>query len=183
MEAIQNGDAGALKIFVQRHRKLLKHAILRTVHDDAAAEDVLQDCLLDLWRNSRHYCAGKGTPLAWMCTLCRRRAIDHLRRSMSYHRAVDRMGESLKDAVAISYHGNDTEDTDMSRVLTQHLTLLPAPQAEALRLAFLQGMSQREVAAATQTPLGTVKTRIELGLRKLRQALRTHSDIHTLQAA
>lgn len=184
MAAIQQRDADALKILVQRYRKLLKCAILRTVHDDAAAEDVLQECLLDLWRHADHYSAAKGKPLAWMMTLCRRRAIDYLRRSMAYCRAKDRMEESMKETAALTQDSAlDCEQADMGRVLNQHLALLPPAQQEVIRLAFLKGMSQREVAHATHTPLGTVKTRLELGLKKLRQVFRTRSAIHTLQAA
>ncbi|HEY1053114.1 MAG TPA: sigma-70 family RNA polymerase sigma factor [Prosthecobacter sp.] len=184
MISIQQRDGEALKILVQRYRKLLKCAILRTVHDDAAAEDVLQECLLDLWRHSDHYSAAKGKPLAWMMTLCRRRAIDYLRRSMAYCRAKDRMEESMKETVSYTQDCSlDCEQADMGRVLGQHLALLPPAQQEVIRLAFLKGMSQREVAHATHTPLGTVKTRLELGLKKLRQVFRTRSAIHTLQAA
>lgn len=184
MTAIQQRDACALKTLVQRYRKLLKSAIMRTVNDDAAAEDVLQECLLDLWRHTDHYSATKGKPLAWLMTLCRRRAIDHLRRSMAYSRACDRMEIEIKQtSVCVQDVSTDFEQADISRVLGQHLSLLPGPQQEVIRLAFLKGMTQREVAHITHTPLGTVKTRMELGLKKLRQVFRTRNAIHTLQAA
>ncbi len=184
MAAIQQRDAGALKVLVQRYRKLLKSAIMRTVNDDAGAEDVLQECLLDLWRHTDHYSPTKGKPLAWLMTLCRRRAIDHLRRSMAYSRARDRMEDEIKQTSFSSQDvGADCEQADIGRVLGQHLSLLPEAQQEVIKLAFLKGMTQREVAHATSTPLGTVKTRMELGLKKLRQVFRTRSAIHTLQAA
>lgn len=184
MSAIQDRDADALQVLVQRYRKLLKSAIMRTVNDDAAAEDVLQECLLDLWRHTDHYSATKGKPLAWLMTLCRRRAIDHLRRSMAYSRARDRMEDEMKQTSGFSQNtASDCEQADIGRVLGQHLSLLPPAQQEVIRLAFLSGMTQREVASATHTPLGTVKTRMELGLKKLRQVFRTRSAIHTLQAA
>lgn len=184
MSAIQDRDADALQVLVQRYRKLLKSAIMRTVNDDAAAEDVLQECLLDLWRHTDHYSPTKGKPLAWLMTLCRRRAIDHLRRSMAYSRARDRMEDEIKQTSGFSHHtSSDCEQADIGRVLGQHLSLLPPAQQEVIRLAFLNGMTQREVASATHTPLGTVKTRMELGLKKLRQVFRTRSAIHTLQAA
>lgn len=184
MAGIQQHDAGALKILVQRYRKLLKCAILRTVNDDAAAEDVLQECLLDVWRHADHYSPAKGKPLAWLMTLCRRRAIDYLRRTMAYCRAKERMEDAMKQTETYMHDSsNDCEQADIGRVLGQHLALLPPAQQEVIRLAFLKGMSQREVAHATHTPLGTVKTRLELGLKKLRQVFRTRSAIHTLQAA
>lgn len=184
MAAIQERDGEALKVLVMRYRKLLKCAILRTVHDDAAAEDVLQECLVDLWRHADHYSPAKGKPMAWMMTLCRRRAIDYLRRCMAYSRAKERMEDALKETIPLVQDSTaDFEQADMGRVLGQHLALLPPAQQEVIRLAFLKGMSQREVANATHTPLGTVKTRLELGLKKLRQVLRTRSAMHSLQAA
>lgn len=184
MAAIQQRDAKALEILMQRYRRLLKSAIMRTVNDDASAEDVVQECFLELWRQADHYSPTKGRPLAWLMTLGKRRAIDHLRRSMAYSRAKDRMESSIQQTETFTQDSSaDCEQADMGRVLNEHLTLLPDAQKEVIVLAFLQGMSQREVAQATHTPLGTVKTRMELGLKKLRQVFRTRSSIHTLQAA
>jgi RNA polymerase sigma-70 factor (ECF subfamily) len=184
MAAIQQRDAVALETMMQRYRRLLKSAILRTVNDDAAAEDVLQECFLELWRQADHYSPAKGRPLAWLMTLGKRRAIDYLRRTMAYSRAKDRMETSIQHTTSFTQDSAaEFEQADMGRVIGEHLTLLPAAQQQVIVLAFLQGMSQREVAEATQTPLGTVKTRMELGLKKLRQTFRTRSAIHSLQAA
>ncbi|MDI1312277.1 sigma-70 family RNA polymerase sigma factor [Prosthecobacter sp.] len=184
MASIQQRDATALETLMQRYRRLLKSAIMRTVNDDAAAEDVLQECFYELWRQADHYSPAKGRPLAWLMTLGKRRAIDHLRRSMAYGRAKDRMEESIQQADTFTQDSAaECEQADMGRVLGEHLSLLPDAQKEVIELAFLKGMSQREVAQATHSPLGTVKTRMELGLKKLRQTFRTRSSIHTLQAA
>jgi RNA polymerase sigma-70 factor, ECF subfamily len=184
MAGIQQRDAMALETLMQRYRRLLKSAIMRTVNDDAGAEDVLQECFLELWKQADHYSPTKGRPLAWLMTLGKRRAIDHLRRSMAYCRAKDRMEDSLQQTVSFTQDSAaECEQADIGRVLGEHLTLLPEAQKEVIVLAFLQGMSQREVAEATHTPLGTVKTRMELGLKKLRQVFRTRNAIHTLEAA
>jgi RNA polymerase sigma-70 factor (ECF subfamily) len=184
MAGIQRRDVASLEALIQRHRRLLKSAILRTITDDAGAEDVLQECFLGLWRQAQHYTPAKGRPLAWLMTMCKRRAIDHLRRSMAYCRAMDRMESSIQQTETFT-HGctDECAQSDMGRVLGEHLTLLPVAQKQVIELAFLQGMSQREVAHAMQTPLGTVKTRMELGLKRLRQVFRTRNAIHTLQAA
>lgn len=184
MAGIQRRDVAALEALIQRHRRLLKNSIMRTITDDAGAEDVLQECFLGLWRQAQHYTPAKGRPLSWLMTMCKRRAIDHLRRSMAYGRAMDRMELSIQQTETFTYGTtDDCEQADMGRVLGEHLTLLPVAQKEVIELAFLKGMSQREVAQATQTPLGTVKTRMELGLKKLRQVFRTRNAVHTLQAA
>ncbi len=184
MASIQQRDARALETLMQRYRRLLKSAIMRTVNDDASAEDVVQECFLELWKQADHYSPTKGRPLAWIMTLGKRRAIDYMRRTMAYCRAKDRMEVSLHQTETFTQNSAaDCEQADMGRVISEHLTLLPEAQKEVIELAFLKGMSQREVAQATHTPLGTVKTRMELGLKKLRQTFRTRSAIHTLQAA
>jgi RNA polymerase sigma-70 factor (ECF subfamily) len=184
MAAIQQRDAAALETLMQRYRRLLKSAIMRTVNDDASAEDVLQECFLELWKQADHYSPAKGRPLAWLMTLGKRRAIDHLRRSMAYCRAKDRMEDAIQQTETFTQDSAaECEQADLGRVLGQHLSLLPQAQKQVIELAFLQGMSQREVAQATHSPLGTVKTRMELGLKKLRQTFRTRSSIHSLQAA
>jgi RNA polymerase sigma-70 factor, ECF subfamily len=181
MCAIELGDARALETLMGRYRGLLKSVILRIVHDHVTADDVLQECLIEIWKRAGHYCAAKGKPLGWMVTLAKRRAIDCLRRQISYSGAMDRLETASQHYIFIE--DSDSEAADMASVLQQHIHRLPEPQQEVIRLAFLSGMSQREVAKATHTPLGTVKTRLELALKKLRVALRTQHRMHSLQAA
>ena len=180
MAAIQQRDPRALETLLERYRGLLKSVILRVVHDHATADDVLQDCLVEIWNHADHYCAKKGQPLGWIVTLGKRRAIDCLRRQVAYCGAKDRLEEATRHRSFTQ--DSDCEEADLGRILQQHLATLPDSQREVIRLAFLDGMSQREVARHTHTPLGTVKTRIELGLRKLRTAFRTQNAMHTLQS-
>jgi len=184
MAAIQQRDVLALEVLMRRHGRMMKHAIQRTVTDDAGAEDVLQECYLALWRHAGSYQPAKGRPLAWLLTLSKRRAIDHVRSTLAYGRAMGRMECAMEPTSSFAQMGTDEcEKADMGRVLNEHLTLLPVAQKQAIELAFLQGMSQREVARATQTPLGTVKTRIQLGLKRLRQVFQTRHATYSLQAA
>jgi RNA polymerase sigma-70 factor, ECF subfamily len=184
MAAIQQRDAAALDTLMQRYRRLLKSAILRTVGDDAAAEDVVQESFVELWRRADHYAPAKGRLLAWLMTLGKRRAIDYMRRSSAYNRAKDRLEESIQQTYTLTLNSAaECEQADIRNVLCEHLTLLPLAQKQVIELAFLQGMTQREVAEATHTPLGTVKTRMELGIKKLRQTFRTRNGIETLAAA
>ncbi len=169
MSAIQERDERALETLLNRYRGLLKSVILRIVHSHASADDVFQDCLVELWNQAGHYSAAKGKPLGWMVTLAKRRAIDCVRRQISYCGAKDRLEVETRNYTFT--RDSDCEDADMASVIQQHIERLPESQQEVIRLAFLDGMSQREVARATNTPLGTVKTRIELGLSKLRSAL------------
>jgi len=183
MCAIQDRDDAALEILFQRYRELLKSVILRIVHDHAAADDVLQDCMLEIWNHADHFSPLKGEPLGWIVTLSKRRAIDSLRRTVAYSNACDRLETETRLKPLLTDAGEDCEQADIGRVLREHLSLLPELQQEVISLAFLEGMSQREVAKATDTPLGTVKTRLELGLRKLRAAFRTRNAIYSMQHA
>lgn len=173
MLAIQQGDSSALNILINRYRKLLKCAIIRTVHDDADAEDVLAIVMHDLWRKACNYSPAKGKPLAWLMTLCRRQAIDQLRRKVAYTRAQQRMEEELKQTSPTTEKEEFTSSNEFSHILTL-VALIPESQAEVITLCYIKGYTQREAAKATNASLGTVKTRLELGLKKLRKKVKLH---------
>ena len=175
MQLIQHKDSQALDLLFQRYRILLKSVVLRVVHDHASADDVVQECMMEIWQHADHYSPDKGKALGWIVTLSKRRAIDHLRRRQAYSHARERM----QDETLTQHYGSqedaaaECERSDLGHVLVQHLSRLPVHQQQVIRLGFLKGMSQREIALSTQTPLGTVKTRMELGLKKLRTAFRS----------
>jgi RNA polymerase sigma-70 factor (ECF subfamily) len=175
MARIQERDPAAVEALYRRYRLLLKSVILRVVRSHASADDVLQECMLEIWHHASNYSAQKGSPIGWMVTLAKHRAIDHLRRQQTYASARDRLQEDVWATAPRHAHdaSTDCEQAELGMILHQQLTRLPTPQQQVIRLAFLNGMSQREVAQATHTPLGTVKTRMELGLKKLRSAFRT----------
>jgi RNA polymerase sigma-70 factor (ECF subfamily) len=114
-----------------------------------------------------------------MVTLARRRAIDGLRKKQAYARAEERL-QAETEQQPDAWVQNTTEDAinlgDTREHLRRVLEALPAPQQQAVELAFFQGMSQREIAANTNTPLGTVKTRLELGLKKIYDGLKELKD-------
>jgi len=181
MCAIQMHDPMAMDILFQRYRTLLKSLIVRIVPDSAAVDDVLQECILEIWNHADHFSVDKGRPLGWIVTLTKRRSIDYLRRSMAYNNAKDRLENETRLNTCTQDAADECEQADISRLLRQHLSRLPAQQQQVIQLAFLKGMSQREVAQVTHTPLGTVKTRMELGLKKLRSSFRCGSETHCLQ--
>jgi RNA polymerase sigma-70 factor (ECF subfamily) len=176
VEAITNRQPEALNEFYSRHGGWLKSVVANVVHQKADADDVLQDILLQIWRQMGRYSPKHGTLVGWMVTLARRRAIDWLRRKRSYSRATDRYQQYLYDrpkgGVARDAVDDDVSRSDLRQFLNRRLELLPHCQREAVELAFLAGMSHREIATVTCAPLGTVKTRLELGLQKLYQSLR-----------
>lgn len=175
MVRIQERDPAAVDALYRRYRLLLKSVILRVVRSHASADDVLQECMLEVWHHAGNYSPQKGSPIGWLVTLAKRRAIDHLRRQQTYTSARERLQEDVWASAPRQVHdaSTDCEQAELGMLLHQQLIRLPIPQQQVIRLAFLNGMSQREVAQATRTPLGTVKTRMELGLKKLRSAFRT----------
>jgi RNA polymerase sigma-70 factor (ECF subfamily) len=164
----------ALERLYKRYRVVLKSIIMQVLHDETEADDVLQEVFLQVWDRAPSYSSGKGKLMSWLCTLARRRAIDRLRQHSAYRRATDRYEVSCNH----SDKGIDESHTvereafrdDLRSLLDQQLNTLPLNQQEVIRLAFLEEKSQREISALTQTPLGTVKTRIELGIKKLSHA-------------
>jgi RNA polymerase sigma-70 factor (ECF subfamily) len=174
MEAITAHRPEALTEFYSRHGGRLKSVIGNVVHEEGDADDVLQDILLQIWNEANHYSPKAGKLLGWVVTLARRRAIDRLRRKQAYCRAKDRYQEQVTEHPgAAEYHSsNDVARADLRHFLHRRLNVLPEQQREALELAFFAGMSHREIAAVTRAPLGTVKTRLELGLQKLTQSLK-----------
>ena len=174
MARIKERDEEALTMLYYRHGKLLKSVMSRCVYDDQHCEDLLQEVFVEIWNRAEHYSEDKGRALGWLITLARRRALDRVRRFQAYFRAEQRLrdrqevesGEQMLDGDA------EIEQRDLGSRLEDALSQLPPAQAEAVRLAYLEGLSQRDIVARTGIPLGTIKTRIELGLRKLRGAMR-----------
>lgn len=175
MEAIAQGNSGALSTLYDRYASILKALTIRVVHDEAEADDLLQEVFMQVWQQARNYSSDKGKPLGWIVTLTRRRAIDRLRKRQAYCRAKDRF-EVTTDRQPESWVHNRIEDDihleDIRTFLKAKIESLPPFQRQAIEMAFFKGMSQREIAVATETPLGTIKTRLELGLRKLSESIR-----------
>ncbi len=175
MQAITERQQSALEELLVRYGKTLKSVVLHVVHEETEADDVLQEILLQIWKEAANYSPQFGKPLGWVVTLARRRAIDRLRRRQAYGRAKDRFEEQL-GTQRIATRGiridQELSRADIRRFLERQMRALPEYQQEALKLSFFQGLSHREIATRTGTPLGTVKTRLELGLRKLTNCVR-----------
>jgi RNA polymerase sigma-70 factor, ECF subfamily len=179
MGGIQRGDADALSALYDRYNGIIKALILRVIHNEAEADDLLQEIFMEIWNQAKNFSAHKGKPLGWMVTLARRRAIDGLRKKQAYSRAEERLQtetEQQPEAWIQNATENDISRGDTRELINKVIQSLPVPQQQAIELAFFQGMSQREIAAKTNTPLGTVKTRLELGLKKIYDGLKELRD-------
>ena len=157
-------------------RQVVDIFVEQRVLQPSQAEDVLQETLLQVWKQARNYAPRVGKPLGWLTTITRRRAIDRLRRRQAYIRVKDRYQGEITDSPSGASNTVDgdaeMERADLRRYLREQMAALPPFQREAVELSFFAGMSHREIAATTNHPLGTVKTRLELGLQKLQAWLK-----------
>jgi len=174
MKAVSRRHYDALAELYDRHGKRLRATIDGVVHEEAEADDVLQEIFIQIWEEAGRYSPKAGKPLGWMVTIARRRAIDKLRRRQAYSRVRERYQKRITHEASNSPRQADEVFilNDLRHFLRESMRMLPQLQREALELAFLKGLSHREIAVATHAPLGTVKTRLELGLQKLTHALR-----------
>lgn len=148
-----------------RYSPLVYAVALRVLIDTGAAEDVLQEVFMQLWRHPASFDARRGSLGPWLAVIARHRAIDILRKR--------RPQTDLEDVV-IAIEANLEDTTERARVLEKvrtSLRAMPDPQRKALEMAFFEGMTHSEIAAQTGEPLGTVKTRIRAALMVLRRAL------------
>jgi RNA polymerase sigma-70 factor (ECF subfamily) len=174
MKAVSRRRQEALEELFDRHGKRLRATIDCVVHEEAEADDVLQEIFIQIWEEADRYSPKAGKPLGWMVTIARRRAIDRLRRRQAYSRVRDRYQERVVEQTPNSPRvANDVfVRNDLRHFLNRCMRVLPRLQREALEMAFFKGLSHREIAEETNAPLGTVKTRLELGLQKLTHTLR-----------
>lgn len=172
IKCISAGDEQALAAFYDATSRVVFGLLLRVLAAREEAEEVLLDVYTQVWRQAGAYNEGRGTPLAWLTTIARSRAIDRLR-SGSFER---RHTDSLDAATERASGARDVEETAAAGETGRHvraaLDALPPEQREVIELAYYGGMSHGEIAAHTGHPLGTVKTRTRLGMMRLREMLK-----------
>jgi RNA polymerase sigma-70 factor, ECF subfamily len=174
MARLQDRDEAALTFLYRRHVALFRTVVGRVVNNTHDVDDVVEDVFLEVWNRATSYDPSKGKPLGWMITLARRRAIDRVRRHQAYGRAEERMRLAAEQEPEAGWHegGRDQANAnERAEIFERLLKTLPEAQRHAVLLAFYSGLSQREIAAHLKVPLGTIKTRLQLGVRKLRTAL------------
>jgi RNA polymerase sigma-70 factor (ECF subfamily) len=155
------GDPAALAEFYDRFAALVNALALRILRDTADAEDVVQEVFLQAWRQADRFDPARGTPEAWLCTIARTRALDRLRRRVS------RREDPAEAAPAPACLPRNVE----ALAVREALQGLSQDQRRALELAYFEGLTQTEIAARLDEPLGTIKTRIRTAMIRLREAL------------
>ena len=164
-------DAGAMEALYDRYGKPAYSLARRILADEALAQDVVQEVFLSLWRDAERFDARRGTVATYLLSMTHHRAVDVVRREENQRRwrASDEMLELTPDPGA-GVEG-EVEASERRAEVRAALQELPPAQREALALAYFGGYTQREVASLVGVPLGTVKTRMAAGMRRLKDAL------------
>jgi RNA polymerase sigma-70 factor (ECF subfamily) len=173
---VAKGDQKAFEQLYEQSSALLYALVMRIVGNQDEAAELLQEVYLEAWRKASNYDVARGTPMAWLVTLARSRALDRIRALGSRGKGVT---ASLDDTPAAGLVATNSDAVEM-RAATERQALvgmalkrLPPVQRQAIELAFYGGLTHMEIAERLQTPLGTIKTRIRLGMEKLRDSLRS----------
>lgn len=173
------GDKSACAALYDRFSRPLYSVALRVLGDQAEAQDIVQDVFLALWEKAATFEASRGSAFAWAITLTRNRSIDRLR---TRRRRAALLDESFPADVASGAGSTQSDSVDglilkeKAGAVRAALATLPPDQLRALELAYFGNLTQQEIAARLNEPLGTVKARIRRGLLKLRDALALGRD-------
>lgn len=176
MDRLPGRDLGAFQALYERYSDLVYSVSLRVVADPYVAEDVTQDVFLRVWRRPEQFDVTRGKFVTWLLSVTRNRSID-VRRSQGRRLRHEALPTSSEEEDVLPSN-DDRDDPALATVLSDErlavrkaLEVLPAEQKLAIQLAYFGGLTQQEIANKLGQPLGTVKTRIRLGMQKMRGAL------------
>jgi RNA polymerase sigma-70 factor (ECF subfamily) len=178
LRAVAARDEAALGVLYDRQAPLLLAIARRILGSSGDAEDALQDAFLQVWNQAGNYDPRRSSVPTWLVLITRSRCLDRLRSRHSAGAALDRFGAEPRPHHESPRAVESVISSQRRQRVARELEVLPAEQREVLDLAFYGGLTQSEIAARTGIPLGTVKTRTLLAMRKLRAALR--DDIREL---
>lgn len=171
---IAHGEKDALEAFYTRYASRVFSLARYMLRDPVLAEEVTQDIFLNLWLKAGTYNPQRGTPRAWFMTVAHHRVIDVIKSRERSSQSTDQVAHELLDLHPSPQPG--TEEEAFRNLARDHiftaLDTLPAEQREVIVLAYFEGYSQSEIADILGQPLGTVKTRMRLGMQKLRVAIK-----------
>lgn len=167
MQRIAQREQLALTDLYQRYGSVIYSLALRVLQNTDLAEEITQDTILEVWHHPQKWDSTKGRLLSWLLTVTRYKSIDRLRKEK---RQIDANSVDLDEAHQVADGAWQADDPlwQDGQLLRSLMKQLPTDQAQAIELAFFQGLTHAQVAEKLKLPLGTVKTRVRLGLQKLR---------------
>ena len=167
-------DGRAFEALFDRYGDLVYSTALRVLHDRQLAEDVTQEVFARVWRSPEAYVAERGRLLTWLVSVTRNRAVDELRSRGRRQRHETASPEEQQRELPAGQENDPlltAELSEQAQAVRSALAEIPPEQREVIELAYFGGLTQQEIAVTLAQPLGTVKTRIRLGMQKLRAAL------------
>jgi RNA polymerase sigma-70 factor, ECF subfamily len=168
MSLAGNSDAGAFAGLYDRHSRASYSLAYRMMGDRQAAEDLVQEAFLSVWRSARSYRAERGSVRTWILSIVHNRGIDQLRTMASRRRVHDKV-EATTSVAQPSEAFAETWRNSQREQVREALRILPSEQLKVLELAYYSGYTHVEIANLLDLPLGTVKGRMRLGLQKVRE--------------
>jgi RNA polymerase sigma-70 factor, ECF subfamily len=171
MQLVRRGDARAFEVIYERHSSAAFSLAYRMMGTRSGAEDVTQDAFLSLWRSGARYDRARGSVRTWVLGIVHHRAIDALRRATVHDKR--RAGD---EGIEERFEARERTDVEAARreeagTVRGALSELPADQSQVIELAYFGGFTHTEIADMLDAPVGTVKGRMRLGLKKMRGAL------------
>ena len=168
---VERGDAQAFEVIYDRHSRVAFSLAFRLLGDRGSAEDLVQDAFLAVWRGAGSYAASRGSVRNWMLSILHNRGVDRLRTLG----AMSRRQDALEQVELRRPDEPDAADLGIERAIAgtvrEELDTLPDEQHQVLKLAYYGGFTHHEIAEMLKLPLGTVKSRMRLGLERLRRGL------------
>jgi RNA polymerase sigma-70 factor, ECF subfamily len=171
MQLVRRGDARAFEVIYERHSSAAFSLAYRMMGTRSGAEDVTQDAFLSMWRSGAHYDRARGSVRTWVLGIVHHRAIDALRRATVHDRR--RAGD---EGIEERFEARERTDVEAARreeagTVRAALSSLPADQCQVIELAYFGGFTHTEIADMLDAPVGTIKGRMRLGLKKMRAQL------------
>jgi len=177
LPAVARGDVAAFEELYDRYSSTLYALLIRVLANAEDAQEVLQETFVKAWTSAKMFDALRGSEVAWLISIARSRGIDRLR---ARRIRLDREDEAGREISTVSGFVDRTNGADKAIQSEQTVAVrgalaeLPDAQRRALELAYFEGLSQSEIATRLSEPLGTVKTRMQLGMKKLRDRLQEY---------
>jgi RNA polymerase sigma-70 factor (ECF subfamily) len=177
LPAVARGDLDAFERLYDRHSSRLYALLLRILANPDDAQEVLQETFMKAWTSAKMFDAVRGSDVAWLISIARSRGIDRLRSRKIRGDREDDAGRELATGLGFVEKrtgADDAIESEERMAVRGALAELPEPQRVALSLAYFEGLSQSEISAKLGEPLGTIKTRMQLGMKKLRERLKAY---------
>jgi RNA polymerase sigma-70 factor (ECF subfamily) len=171
---ISGGELAALEELYDRYKTMAYSIAYRITNDATLAEDVVQDAFLGAWRNAARYVEGRGSVKTWLLAIVHHRAIDAIRRRRPTSELPE-IDAGLPEALTLPDVWGEVSASLDAAAVREAMVALSDVQREAIELAYFGGLTQQEIAERTGTPLGTVKSRMRLGLLAMRRSLEAGS--------